>query len=131
MSEPSPIPASAPGSPIREIPFPPAAVRFVREGLAHTSGMIFGDTPPVAEGESRHITGQQLCLGLRDFALRQYGMLARTVLARWGIRRTEDFGTIVYGLIDAGQLRRSREDAIEDFANVYDFDEAFATFERA
>ncbi len=93
--------------------------------------MLFGDARPTTEGEHRHITGQQLCLGLRDFALRQYGLLARTVLTRWGIHRTEDFGTIVYALIDAGQLRRSREDAIEDFANVYDFDEAFATLEPA
>ena len=102
-------------------PYPQEAFQFVRDGLAHAVKMIYGDQP----GQDRHVNGQQLCLGLRDYAIIRYGMLARTVLARWGITKTDDFGRIVFAMIDAGLLRRSDDDSIEDFRGVYDFDEAF------
>lgn len=113
-------------------PYPPAAYAFVREGLHHTTESLSGVHAPDDRGElggsddARHISGQQLCLGLRDYAIQQYGLLARTVLDRWHIRKTEDFGRIVYAMIDLGLMRRSDNDSIEDFAGVYDFDDAFA-----
>ena len=60
-------------------PFPPQAYQFVRDGLAHTSRMAHGELE-ASPGASRHVSGQQLCLGLRDYAIRQYGAMARTVL---------------------------------------------------
>src|SRR5690242_18505072 len=61
-------------------PFPPEAFEFVRRGLQHTVDVLHGSPDPTSvQDESRHVTGQQLCLGLRDFAVRQYGLLARTV----------------------------------------------------
>ncbi|MFN0134334.1 MAG: Minf_1886 family protein [Phycisphaerales bacterium] len=114
-------------------PYPPEAFQFVREGLAHTVGMIHGEgipeTPTGPASGEHHVSGKQLCNGLRDYALGRYGMLARTVLARWGIRRTEDFGRIVFGMIEVGIMRRSAEDSFDDFRGVFDFDEAFATAE--
>jgi uncharacterized repeat protein (TIGR04138 family) len=73
------------------------------------------------------VTGPQLCLGLRDFAIQKYGMLARTVLERWGIRKTDDFGRIVFAMIEAGLMRKSDEDSESDFQGVFDFDEGFST----
>lgn len=112
-------------------PFPQEAFQFVRDGLQHTVKFVHGEDE--ADGQpaprERHVSGQQLCLGLRDFAVRQYGMLARTVLSRWGIHRTEDFGRIVFAMIDGGLMRRSDQDTIEDFRAVYDFDEAFTGVE--
>lgn len=110
--------------------YPPEAYQFVREGLAHTVRMVYGqDEPdpsrPLRSTDPRHVSGQQLCLGLRDYAIRQYGLLARTVLAHWGIHGTEDFGRIVFTMIDAGLMRKGETDAPEDFEGVYDFDEAF------
>lgn len=104
-------------------PYPLAAYEFVRRGLAHTVTLVHGEP---REDQNQHVSGQQLCLGLRDYALRQYGLLARTVLGRWGIHRTDDFGVMVFALIDAGLLRKTDEDSPEDFRGVYDFDEAFA-----
>jgi len=106
-----------------QAPYPPAAYDFVREGLSHTVGMVHANAAP--DDESRHVSGQQLCLGLRDFAIKQYGMLAKTVLNRWGVNRTEDFGNIVFAMIDAGLMRKTDEDDIEDFRSVFDFDDAF------
>lgn len=103
--------------------FPPEAIQFIREGLEHTVCSIYGDDRP--EGEDRHVDGRQLCLGLRDYAIQQYGLLARTVLASWGIHRTDDFGRIVFALIDAGLMRKSDDDCFEHFQAVYAFDEVF------
>jgi uncharacterized repeat protein (TIGR04138 family) len=112
-------------------PFPPEAFEFVRRGLGHTVEMVHGDgahTQPAPE-DNRHVSGQQLCLGLRDFAIRQYGLLALTVLGRWGIKRTDDFGRIVFAMIEAGLMRKTDEDTLEDFRGVYDFGEAFNAVE--
>ena len=73
----------------------------------------------------RHVSGQELCLGLRSLAVEKYGLLARTVLRGWGVRTTEDFGKIVYAMVEAGLLRTSENDSLEDFRGVYDFEEAF------
>lgn len=108
---------------------PDEAYKFIRDGLAHTVRTVHGRLPegPIDPAdESRHISGQQLCNGLRELAVKRYGMLARTVLAHWGIHSTADFGTLVYALIDRGELRSSSRDSITDFQDVFDFDEAFA-----
>lgn len=112
--------------------FPAEAMDFVRDGLARTVERLQRPAPappassPLArERAVRHVTGRELCEGLRELAVERYGLLARTVLRKWGILRTEDFGAIVYALIDRGELRASEDDSIDDFRAVYDFDEAF------
>jgi uncharacterized repeat protein (TIGR04138 family) len=117
-------------------PFPLAAYEFVREGLAYTARSVHGEAPAKLRNadeaalqrvdESRHVSGRQLCLGLRDYAQRQYGRLAKTVLAKWHIRGTEDFGKIVFAMIDAGMMRKTEEDSAQDFQDVFSFDDAFA-----
>jgi len=89
---------------------------FVSAALGHTVQTV---------GEGRHVTGRELCDGLRDYALRQFGRLARTVLESWGVCRTEDIGEIVFNMVEAGLLRKTEEDTRDDFAGLYDFEEAF------
>jgi len=74
---------------------------------------------------NRHVSGRDLCWGLRDFALERWGLLARTVLESWRVRNTSDFGKIVFGFIDFDLMRKQPEDAVEDFKEVYSFSEAF------
>lgn len=105
-------------------PYPIEAFNFVREGLSYTARQVHGDPESVPEMD-RHVTGQQLCLGLRDYAIEHYGMLAPVVLEHWNIRRTDDFGRIVFSMIDVGWMSRSDEDTMESFRAVFDFDEAF------
>jgi uncharacterized repeat protein (TIGR04138 family) len=82
--------------------------------------------PPKAKQKAaRHLTGQQLCESIRQYALDQYGLMAKSVLNSWGVRTTADFGNIVFNLIEAGQMRKTKQDRIDDFNNVFDFDEAF------
>lgn len=73
----------------------------------------------------RHVTGRELLDGIREYATEHFGFLARTVLAEWGVVSTNDFGEIVFNLVEAGLLSRTEKDTRADFDNVFDFDEAF------
>jgi uncharacterized repeat protein (TIGR04138 family) len=73
----------------------------------------------------RHISGGELAHGVRDLALERFGPLARTVLEHWGIHATEDVGRIVFALVECGVLVKQPEDRLEDFCDVFDFEEAF------
>jgi len=73
----------------------------------------------------RHVTGAELSWACRDFAVQQFGLLAPQVLEYWGVRRTEDFGRIVYTLVKASLLSTQPNDREADFAAVFPFEEAF------
>jgi uncharacterized repeat protein (TIGR04138 family) len=75
--------------------------------------------------KARHVTGAELLQGIRRYASEQFGFLARTVLAEWGVNETADFGEIVFNLVQAGLLSRSEHDTKDDFRGVYNFDDAF------
>lgn len=75
--------------------------------------------------EPRHITGREFCEGIRRYAIDQFGPLARTVLEYWGIKETLDFGHLVFALVEVGLMRKTEEDSLHDFKNVYDFKTAF------
>lgn len=76
-------------------------------------------------GETGHVTGAQLCEGIRQLALKSFGPMVSTVFEYWGIRKTDDFGQMVWNLIDLGVFGRTDTDSKEDFHNVYSFHEAF------
>ncbi len=115
----------------------PDAYLFVFEALSYAQDVMgLGTESPSEpmvgveeddelEGPQRHVTGQELCEAIRRFALQQYGLMAKTVLASWGIRKTGDFGEIVFNLIRIGRMRKTPYDRREDFDDVYDFDTAF------
>jgi uncharacterized repeat protein (TIGR04138 family) len=105
-------------------PYPLAAYQFVQDGLRATVERVHDQADSSAAG-SRHVSGQQLCMGLRDFAIEQYGYMAPVVLASWHIHRTEDFGRMVFALIEVGAMSKTAQDTLDDFRGVYDFSEAF------
>lgn len=92
------------------------AYGFVTESLGYTVQKC---------GRPGHVMGRELCEGLREYALKAFGRLARTVLASWGIRHSEDIGEIVFNMVEVGLLRKTDEDRREDFRDVFDFEEAF------
>ncbi|MEY2878707.1 MAG: hypothetical protein RLZZ15_1087 [Verrucomicrobiota bacterium] len=100
------------------------AYDFVRLGLDQTVKDLKKRDAARAE-RSRHVTGPELLDGLRAYALDQYGPLARTVLEAWGVRRCRDFGAIVFNLIEYHVFSKTESDRPEDFADIYDFEEAF------
>jgi uncharacterized repeat protein (TIGR04138 family) len=108
-------------------PYAPAAFDFVERGLGYTSNLVGlqQENDCGFDELDHHVTGQQLCMGLRDFAIECYGSLAPVVLRHWDVYRTDDFGAIVYHMAVLKLLRTSPQDSIEDFRGVFDFDEAF------
>lgn len=74
---------------------------------------------------NRHVSGQDLCRGLRDLALKKWGLMASAVLRRWNITATIDFGRIVFALVDSDFMQKEPQDSLEDFRNVFDFQSAF------
>jgi uncharacterized repeat protein (TIGR04138 family) len=103
--------------------YPIAAYEFVHQRLAYTVNRVYGT--PKNPRVSRHVTGQQLCHGLRELATKQWGFLARTVLHRWNINTTFDFGQIVFSLTRQKVMSTTPQDSIEDFRDVFDFAKAF------
>jgi uncharacterized repeat protein (TIGR04138 family) len=73
----------------------------------------------------RHVSGPQLLDGVRRYALKEFGPMVMTVFDNWGIHSCEDVGNIVFNLISAGVFGKTEDDSIEDFKNVYCFEEAF------
>jgi uncharacterized repeat protein (TIGR04138 family) len=94
---------------------------FVREALDYTQKTIAKDP----RGRIRHITGKELLAGIRAFALEQFGPMAKTVLEEWGVRGCQDFGEIVFNMVEVSWLAKTKTDTRADFENGYDFDEAF------
>ncbi len=117
---PEPLPQA-----LRSTPYPAEAFAFLQRGLAFSAKRIHGDPQPDQTAGSRHISGAQLAEGLRDYAIEEYGLLARFMLGRWRITRTRDFGEMVYALIEARDMSKNDTDSITDFDAVYDFETAF------
>jgi uncharacterized repeat protein (TIGR04138 family) len=104
--------------------YPVDAFEFVRHGLNFTVQRIHGDTKNKPEREC-HVSGRQLSEGLRDYAVMRYGVMAATVLRHWGVRRTSDFGKIVYAMVESRLMQKTEQDSLRDFEGVFDFDKAF------
>lgn len=100
------------------------AYTFIRQALDHTVKEL-KKRAPERTAKSQHVTGPELLTGVRDYALDQFGPLAKTVLNAWGITRCRDFGDIVFNLIEYNVFSKTENDRREDFADIYDFDEAF------
>jgi uncharacterized repeat protein (TIGR04138 family) len=100
------------------------AYAFVRQALDHTVKDLRKRLPE-RTAKSQHVTGAELLCGIRDFALEQFGPLAKTVLNAWGVTRCSDFGDIVFNLIEYNVFSKTESDRREDFGEVYDFDAAF------
>jgi uncharacterized repeat protein (TIGR04138 family) len=101
--------------------YPRDAYLFLREGLDYTQKIVtkHGREPV------RHVSGQELLGGLRAFALQQFGPMALAVLEAWNVRRCEDFGELVFNMVEAGLLAKTPTDSREDFRGGYEFDDAF------
>ena len=93
---------------------------FVREALDFTQKRITRE-----RGRMRHVTGQELLAGIRDYGLAQFGPMTATVFEEWGIHGCRDFGEIVFNMVEIGLLAKTEKDNRTDFEGGYEFFEAF------
>lgn len=105
----------------KDLRFSTDAYHFVQEGLNHTLKSLKRG----GQHTHRHVSGQELLHGLREFALKEYGPMSKAVLNEWGIRTTDDIGQIVFNLVNASVLGKNDTDSPNDFKNVFTFDDAF------
>ena len=97
------------------------AYEFLMQALHFTQGKL---------KKKAHLSGKELLLGIKDFAIEQYGPMSKTVLEHWGVTKTEDFGNIVFNMVERRILSKTDEDSIADFKNIYGFKEAFGNVLR-
>jgi len=105
----------------QDLRFASDAYHFVQEGLNHTLKSLKRG----GQHAHRHVSGQELLHGLREFALKEYGPMSKAVLNEWGIKTTDDIGQIVFNLVNASVLGKNDTDSPNDFKNVFTFDDAF------
>jgi uncharacterized repeat protein (TIGR04138 family) len=110
--------------------YPFEAYEFAHRALEHTQKMLgrkpHAGGPVGAEAPElhHHVSGPELLQGIRDLALQDFGLMARTVFRMWGIQKTDDFGEIVFNMVEANMMSTTSEDSRADFHAVYDLDEA-------
>lgn len=114
-------------SKLGELKYPIPAYQFLLAALKHTQEKLgrlreLGEVDGNPAGEDQaHVSGQELCEGFREYASEQLGLMALTVLNSWGIRSTDDIGEMVFELIDRGEMRKTDQDQLSDFCDVFDF----------
>lgn len=94
------------------------AYLFVLEGLFYTRNIF---------NKEGHVTGQELLEGIKRLGMERFGPLAKMVFEHWGITQTVDFGNIVFNLVNSRILGKTEDDKIDDFKDIYDFDDVFVT----
>jgi uncharacterized repeat protein (TIGR04138 family) len=94
---------------------------FLREALEFTQKAI----SKANKNQVRHVTGQELLNGIREYALAVFGPMSMTVLEEWGIRSCEDFGNMVFLMVENNLLRKTETDCMDHFRAGYDFESAF------
>ncbi len=92
------------------------AYQFVMAALNYTVSKL---------NKPKHVAGGELLEGIKSYAREQFGPMTCTVFEHWGVTSTEDFGYIVFNMVDVGILGKTDSDSIDDFKNGYDFKEAF------
>jgi uncharacterized repeat protein (TIGR04138 family) len=102
--------------------YAPEAYHFLLEALEYTMRSLGRHRN---QDDNRHVGGRELLEGIRQYGLNQFGPLAPTVFHSFGIYKTDDFGVLVFRLVEAGHLRCQESDSIEDFMDGYDFHDAF------
>lgn len=105
--------------------FHPQAYVFVTEALRLAQEVLGREQETESDEHSAHISGVELLDGVRILGQRQFGMMAPSVFRSWGVDSTEDFGHIVFELVEQGQLRKTDRDQLSDFRDVYQFEAVF------
>ncbi len=91
--------------------------RYAKEGYSFVLEVVCAQTQNLAPAD--------LLEALRLAAIQKFGGNAREQLRGWGITRCEDFGEIVFRLVEEHILGAEPDEKREDFGNGYGFQSAF------
>jgi uncharacterized repeat protein (TIGR04138 family) len=107
----------------RDRRFDPHAYFFLKDALDFTLKRISESNG----GQARHVTGPELLVGYRDYALEQFGPMAATLMDEWSIRKCQDVGDMVFNLIEEQVFGKQESDKKEDFSEAFDFQASLVT----
>ena len=103
------------------------AYEFVMHALEHTHKLL-GRQPPDENADPDdprcHVSVREWVEGICDLARQEFGFMGPVVFRMWGIRSTDDFGEVIFNLIDAGLMTRTADESKADFHALFDLDEA-------
>ena len=100
----------------KDVRYKPDSYEFVMQALYYTQNKL---------ERKGHLSGRDLLDGIKEFALEQFGTMAKPVLEHWGLHATDDFGNIVFNMVDNGLLSKTENDSAADFHDVYKFSDVF------
>jgi len=100
--------------------YPVEAYLFVQEALEHTQRALGRN-----KIDQKHVGGKELLEGIRLFALKTFGPMVPTMLEEWGIHSCEDFGEIVFNMIEHKVASKTDSDTRDDFKGGYNFEDVF------
>ncbi|MFK7850738.1 MAG: Minf_1886 family protein [Akkermansiaceae bacterium] len=89
---------------------------FLKDALDFTLKRLMEEE----SGRNRHVSGEELLKGFRDYALEQFGPMAATLMEEWGITQCSDVGNMVFRLIEEQVFGRQDSDTREDFEGSFD-----------
>ncbi len=91
--------------------------RYAKEGYLFVREVVCAQT--------QNLSAAELLEALRLVAIEKFGGNAREQLRGWGITRCEDFGEIVFRLVEEHILSAEPDEKRADFGNGYGFQSAF------
>ncbi len=89
--------------------YAPDAYDFLRQAMDTTVRQYKKDE------QSRHLTAEELYMGVCALALEEFGPMAKSVMSYWGVHDGRDVGKIVFYMIEAGIFGKQEDDTIEQF----------------
>ncbi|WP_417379248.1 Minf_1886 family protein [Gimesia sp.] len=108
-----------------KLQFHPYAYDFIFEALQQAQEIYSRQVVQEGEQEEAHVSGQELLEGVRELALKQFGLMTLTVFKQWGVQSTRDFGKMVFEMIEHGRMRKTENDRLEDFVDIFNFEQVF------
>ena len=113
----------------RDPRYAPEAYDFVYDALAYSAKRLGRSRPDAADPEEtdEHVSAAEFFQGVRELAVREFGLMAPTVFRAWGVRRTDDFGEIIRNLIDAGLVDPAAADDQGSFHEVIDLQDGLVS----
>jgi len=92
------------------------AYLFLKDALDYTLKRVMEEQ----SGRGRHVSGEELLKGFRDYALEQFGPMAVTLMEEWGVSECSDVGNMVFRLIEEQVFGKQESDTREDFEGSFD-----------
>lgn len=108
----------------QKVDYPIDAVFFVLSALSAVGRLQPDAGEPGRRGDGpgdvRPVTARELCEFIPKHAARMFGDLPRAsrVLSAWGLWTGEDVGAIVWACVEAGRLKPTPEDSLDNFQGI-------------